>query len=78
MRVESFFAESIQQIHSFLASGVRPFQTASVAVAELRASRRSAGALCTGPGLGPVFSICFRSYPRVERQALFAGSGHQR
>jgi hypothetical protein len=50
LRVVLCLAEMTQQIHSFRANGVRSFQAACVVASELRALRRSAGALCRGPG----------------------------
>jgi hypothetical protein len=46
-----------QQIHSFRASGVRSFQAACVVASEPRALLKSAGVLCTGPGLLSFFII---------------------
>ena len=59
-RVDACLAEVTQQTHSFRASGVRSFQAACVAASELRALRKSAGALCTGPGLVLLFAIGLR------------------
>lgn len=55
LRVAPCLAEMIQQIHSFRASGVRSFQAALVAVFEPTALHKSAGVLCTGPGLSSFF-----------------------
>jgi hypothetical protein len=57
LRVVSCFAEMTQQIHSFLASGVKAFQAARVVAAEHNARRKSAGVLCTGPGLTVLLSF---------------------
>ena len=51
LRVVACLAEMTQQIHSFRASGVRSFQAALVVASAPRASLKSAGVLCTGPGL---------------------------
>jgi hypothetical protein len=48
-----------QQIHSFRASGVRSFQAACVVGSEPRALDKSAGVLCTGPGLLSLFIANF-------------------
>jgi len=48
-RVACNFADVTQQIHSFLARGVKPFQAASVLPSESTALRTSSGVLCTGP-----------------------------
>jgi hypothetical protein len=55
LRVGPCLAEMTQQIHSFRASGVRSFQAALVVASEPRASHKSAGVLCRGPGLLPFF-----------------------
>jgi hypothetical protein len=57
LRVASSLAEITQQIHSFLARGVRSFQAACVAASESRALRKSNGALCTRPGLLSFFNV---------------------
>jgi hypothetical protein len=54
-RVVACLAEMTQQIHSFRANGVRSFQAALVVASEPRASLKSAGVLCTGPGLFSYF-----------------------
>jgi hypothetical protein len=50
-----------QQIHSFRASGVRPFQAACVFVSDLSAMRKSGGVLCMGPGLPVLLSLIVSS-----------------
>lgn len=55
LRVVLCLAEMTQQIHSFRASGVRAFQAALVVASEPRALHKSAGVLCTGPGLSSFF-----------------------
>jgi hypothetical protein len=50
-----------QQIHSFRASGVRPFQAACVFVSDLSAMRKSVGVLCMGPGLPVLVSLIVSS-----------------
>jgi hypothetical protein len=57
-RVASCLADVTQQIHSFRASGVRLFQAVFVASDESTAFFRSAGILCTGPGLIAFVAIC--------------------
>jgi hypothetical protein len=62
LRVASCFAEMTQQIHSFRASGVRSFQAARVVACERSAKVKSAGALCTGPGLTVLISFMALSF----------------
>jgi hypothetical protein len=50
-------AEITQQIHSFRASGVKSSQAARVVACEPTALRKSAGILCTAPGLLSIFII---------------------
>ncbi len=57
LRVVPCLAEMIQQIHSFRASGVRSFQDAFVVGSESMALHKSAGVLCTGPGLLSFFTL---------------------
>jgi len=52
--VYAFLPDVTQQIHSFRASGVVSSQVASAAGVAIRASRKSAGSLCTTP-----VAICF-------------------
>src|SRR5690606_35105510 len=54
-RVSSFFADVTQQIHSFLANGVMPFQATLAAGFSSMALRKSAGSLCKGPVVGFFF-----------------------
>src|SRR6516162_5746256 len=56
-----------QQIHSFRASGVRSLQAACAVAAELRALRRSAGTVCSGPGLVSLLTIMLSATPRKPR-----------
>lgn len=51
LRVASSLTEITQQIHSFLARGVRSFQAARAVASESRALRKSTGVLWIGPGL---------------------------
>ena len=51
LRVVPCLAGMTQQIHSLCASGVRSFQAAFVVASEPTALHKSAGVLCTGPGL---------------------------
>jgi hypothetical protein len=60
-----------QQIHSFRASGVRSFQAACVVACAPMASRKSAGILCTGPGLLSFFTIA------RCRNTIFIASGYR-
>jgi hypothetical protein len=50
--LSAFFADSIQQIHSLRASGVMSSHAASTCGSDRRASRKSAGTLCTTPAIG--------------------------
>jgi len=47
--VSAFFADSIQQIHSFRASGVMSSQVANAVASEISAFSKSAGNSCTTP-----------------------------
>lgn len=51
-RVSDFLPEVTQHIHSLRASGVMSCQSASIALLEVMASRRSAGSLWIVPGEG--------------------------
>jgi hypothetical protein len=57
--VSGFLTEIAQQIHSLRASGVISSHFASAAVSEMRASRKSAGTLCTAPAEIAFFVIDF-------------------
>ena len=48
--VSGFLTEITQQIHSLRASGVMSSHFARATGSEMRASRKSAGTLCTAPG----------------------------
>ena len=54
-RVSVFFTDVVQQIHSFRASGVSLFQSASTFGCATSTMRRSAGTRCTTP----VATFCF-------------------
>ena len=47
--VSAFFTETTQQIHSFRASGVKPFHFTIALGLDVSAFRKSAGTLCTTP-----------------------------
>jgi hypothetical protein len=68
LRVTSCFAEVTQQIHSFRASGVRPFQAACAVASEQMALRKSNGALCMKLALVSFLAILRLSVPIVSRR----------
>ena len=67
--VSGFLTEMAQQIHSLRASGVRLSHAASAFGSEVKASRKSAGTLCTTPS--EISFLVIRPFQKLSDMRYF-------